>query len=58
MSTYLQVILPASLAVKVADLRPKGPEFESLSVIELIPCGVDSTCHPSEVGEMNTSVVR
>ena len=41
----------------MAGLGPKGPEFESLSAVELTPGGVDTTCHPSEVSEMSTSVL-
>ena len=44
-------------AVKVASLAPKGAEFEPLSAVELTPGEVDSACHPSEVGEMSTSVL-
>ena len=46
------------LAVKVVGLGPEGPEFESLSTVELTPGVVDSVCHPSEVGEMSTSVLE
>ena len=45
------------LMVKVAVLGPSGPEFEPLSIVELTPDGVDSTCHPSEISEMSTSVL-
>ena len=43
--------------VMVAGLESSGPEFEPLSAIELTPGGVHSACHPSEVGEMSTSVL-
>ena len=44
------------LAVRVSGLGPWGPEFESLYAVELTPGGADSDCHPSEVGEMSTSL--
>ena len=31
-----------------------GPEFKSCLAVELIPDGVDSACHPSEVSKMST----
>ena len=34
-----------------------GPEFESHSAVELIPGGVDSAWHPSEVGKMSASLL-
>ena len=40
------------LMVKVVAL---GPEFKSHSAVGLITGGVDSACHPSEVGKMSTS---
>ena len=43
--------------VRVAGLGPLAPEFELLITIELTPGGVDSACHPSEVGEMSTSAL-
>ena len=45
------------LMVKVTGLRSKGPEFKSRSAVELILGGVNSTCHPSEVGKMSTSML-
>ena len=33
------------------------PEFKSHSAVELIPGGVDSACHPSEVGKMSASLL-
>ena len=32
-----------------------GPGFKSCSALELIPGGVDSACHPSEVSKMSAS---
>ena len=37
--------------------RYQGLDFELLFTIELTPDGVDSACHPSEVGEMRTSAL-
>ena len=45
------------LLVRVVGLGSKGPEFKSRSAIELIPGGVDSACHPSEVGKMSASLL-
>ena len=41
------------LMVRVVDLGSKDSEFKSHSAVELIPGGVDSACHPSEVGKMS-----
>ena len=43
--------------VWVAGLGSDGPEFKSCSAVELIPGGVNSACHPSEVGKMSASVL-
>ena len=43
--------------VRVVAWDPKGPEFKPRWATELIHQGVDSACHPSEVGEMSTSVL-
>ena len=43
--------------VRVAGLGSSGLEFEPLLVVELTRGGVDSAYHPSEVGEMSTSVL-
>ena len=43
--------------VQVAGLRSQGLEFEPLSAVELTQGGVDSACHPSDVGQMSTSVL-
>ena len=44
--------------VRVVGLGSSVPEFKSYSNIELIAGGVDSACHPSEVGKMSISLVR
>ena len=46
------------LMVRVAGLGSEGPEFKSRSAVELIPGEVNSTCHPSEVGKMSTSMLE
>ena len=43
--------------VRVVGLESLGPELKSHSAVELIPGGVDSACHPSEVGKMNASML-
>ena len=45
------------LMVRVVGLRSKDPEFRSCSAVELISGGVDSACHPSEVGKMSASLL-
>ena len=43
--------------VWVVGLGSLNPEFKSHSAVELIPGGVDSACHPSEVGKMSASLL-
>ena len=43
------------LMVWVEGFGSLGPEFKSRSAVELIPGGVNLTCHPSEVGKMSAS---
>ena len=46
--------------VRVVDLgsqESQSPEFESHLAVKLIPGGVDSACHPSEVGKMSASLL-
>ena len=43
--------------VRLAGMGYQGPEFEHLSAIVLTPGGVDSACHPSEVGKMSASLM-
>ena len=45
------------LTVRVAGLGSWDPEFKSCLAVELIPGGVDSACHPSEVGKMSASLL-
>ena len=45
------------LMVRVVGLGSLDPEFKSHSAAELIPGGVDSACHPSEVGKMSASLL-
>ena len=45
------------LMVGVMGLGSEGPKFKSHSAVELIPGGVDSACHPSEVGKMSGNLL-
>ena len=45
------------LMVMVAGFGSSGPEFKSYLAVELIPGGVDSACHPSEVSKMSASLL-
>ena len=45
------------LMVRVASLGSYDPEFKSRSAVELIPGGVNSACHPSEVDKMSASLL-
>ena len=45
------------LVVRVVGLGSHDPEFKPHSAIELIPGGVNSACHPSEVGKMRASML-
>ena len=44
------------LMVRVVGFGSESPEFKSCSAVELIPGGVNSACHPSEVGKMSASM--
>ena len=43
--------------VRMVGLGSSGPEFKSPLAVELIPGGVDSARHPSEVGKMSVSLL-
>ena len=43
--------------VMVVGLGSSDPELKSRSAVELIPGGVNSDCHPSEVGKMSASLL-
>ena len=43
--------------VRVVGLGSEDPEFKSCSAVELIAGGVNSACHPSEVGKRSTSLL-
>ena len=45
------------LMVKVVGLGSYDPEFKSHLAVELIPGGVDSASHPSEVSKMSASML-
>ena len=54
----VRVIMPGvGLMARVVGLGYERPEFKSRLAVKLIPGGVDSACHPSEVGKMRTSVL-
>ena len=42
---------------RVVGLASQDPEFKSHSAVEFISDGVDSACHPSEVGKMRASLL-
>ena len=42
---------------KVVGLGSSDPEFKSPLAVELTSGGVDSACHPPEVGEISTGVL-
>ena len=44
-------LLGVGLMVRVVGLESSDPEFKSHLAVELIPGGVDSDCHPSEVSK-------
>ena len=45
------------LMVRVVGLGSYDPEFKPRSAVELIPGGVNSASHPSEVGKMSASML-
>ena len=45
------------LMVRVVGLGSDDPELKFHLAVELIPGGVDSACHPSEVGKMSASML-
>ena len=47
----------ADLMVEVVGLGSEDPEFKSPFAVELIPSGVHSACHPSDVGKMSASLL-
>ena len=51
-------IMPGvGLMVRVVGFGSEGPEFKSRSAVELIPSGVNSACHLSEVGKMSVRML-
>ena len=50
-------MLGVGLMVRVVGLGSEDPEFKSPFTVELIPGGVESACHPSEVGKMSASML-
>ena len=57
MSRHIKHVPGVGLMVGVVGLGSEGPEFKSHSTVELIPGGVDSACHPSEVGKMSAGML-
>ena len=47
----------AGFMVRVVGLVSQDPEFKFPLAVELIPVGVDSARHPSEVGKMSASLL-
>ena len=45
------------LMVRATGLGSSCPELKSCSAVELIPGGVNSTCHPSKVRKMSASML-
>ena len=45
------------LMVLVVGLESNDPDFKFCSAVELIPGGVDSASHPSEVAKMSASLL-
>ena len=45
------------LMVRVVGLGSEDLEFKSPLAVEIISGGVDSACHPSEVGKMSASLL-
>jgi len=43
--------------VRVVGLGSSDPELKSHSAVQFITGGVDSACHPSEVGKMRASLL-
>jgi len=43
--------------VRVVGLGSNNPELKSCFSVELLPVGVDSACHPSEVSKMSASLL-
>ena len=43
--------------VRVVGLGSQDPEFKYHFAVEFIPGGVDSACHPYEVGKMSASLL-
>ena len=55
---FYDVYMPGvGLMVRVVCLGFYDPEFKSCSAVELIPGGVDSAYHPSEVGKMSVGLL-
>ena len=49
-SVHIKIVPGVGLMVKVVSLGSEDSKFKSCFAVELIPGGVDSACHPFEVG--------
>uniref|UniRef100_A0A8C4N8D0 Ras homolog, mTORC1 binding n=1 Tax=Eptatretus burgeri TaxID=7764 RepID=A0A8C4N8D0_EPTBU len=56
-SSVIRMPYGVCLMVRVVGLGSNNPELKSHLVVQLIPGGVDSACHPSEVGKMSASML-
>ena len=45
------------LMVGVVGFGTEGAEYKSCSAVELVPGGVNSACHPSQVSKMSASML-
>ena len=55
---HIMMCMPGvGLMVWVVGLGSSDPEFKSHMAVELIPGGVNSACHPPEVGKMSASML-
>ena len=54
---YGECMTGVGLMVRVVGLGYYDTEFKSQLAVELIPGGVDSACHPSELGKTSASML-
>ena len=55
--TVCEYMPGVGLLIRVVGLESEDPEFKSHLVVELIPGGVNSACHPSEFGKTSASLL-
>ena len=51
------ILCGVGLMARVVGLGSQSPEFNSCLAVGIIPGGVDSACHSSEVGKMSASML-